>query len=149
MVTIRRSACFFAIGLAMQAPTIASACQIGERKILFIAAPSPDIFPGAEIIRVHFTNVGAMVDQWRRRAPKSNYGILIGVARILNGKHSGRSGYFPVYATITSCTPSFMSMVSGDASPVWNGTYYIAGRFLKSNDSPGFQAEGYWNPGVR
>jgi hypothetical protein len=131
-------------------PSVASACRIGGDAILFEEAPPADVLQGAETIRVHFTNVGPEVERWQRRAPHANErsdvldSTLIGVAQVLDGNRSA-DGLFPVYATVTSCTHGFWSMAFGKANPVWNGEYFLIGRFVSDTNGRRFQAGGNWN----
>ena len=132
---------------AVVMPSAASACRVGGDAILFSDAPSGyESLPKVRAIRVHFTNVGPLVQEWSKRKPWSRHGgainsTLIGVARLQDRS----SKPFPVYATVTSCTHGFWSMAFGKADPVWNGDYYVVGQFQSEGGHRYFRAAGNWN----
>ena len=76
-----------AVALALQIPSYASACRIGWDQHIFEQSPAPNVLPGAQIIRVHFSNARPGIDRWSGSI--SNYdggsfdSTLIGVARII------------------------------------------------------------------
>ena len=126
--------------LAAQTSSAASACRNGGDFILFKEDPSPSTTPHTETIRVHFTNAGPHLENWREQRPSDGWLHLIGVARLLDSKPGRPSGYFPVYASISSCTAhGFGSMAFGAATyPIWAGEYYLMGKF--SADKARFEA---------
>ena len=69
-------------------------------------------------------------------------GTLIGVGRLLGRE---RAEHFPIYGLVTSCTHGFWSMAFGRADPVWNGEYFLVGRFRSDKGRRYFQAGGNWN----
>lgn len=133
--------------VAVQAPTVASACRVGGDRILFTEAPSAYELRDARTVRMHFTNVGPLVERWRKLKPSdevegSLHGTLIGVGRLLD---SERPDHFPIYGSVTSCTHGFWSMAFGRADPVWDGEYFLVGRFRADGSHRYFQAAGNWN----
>lgn len=130
---------FVATVLALQLATEAHACRVGGDQLLFVEAPPSGVLADTQSIRVHFTNVGPRFEEWRRRAPSDSGRILIGIARAVD-----EQSYFPVYATVSSCTHGFWMMAFGKSDPVWDGAYYLVGRFVPGS-SPRFHAAGNWN----
>lgn len=133
--------------LAVQCPSAALACRVGGDRILFTEAPTPDALTDARTIKVRFTNVGPDIEHWKKLRPwvrdDGDFGgLLIGVGRPLDRK---RAETFPIYATVTSCTHGFWSMNFGKADPVWDGEYYLVGRFQSDKGGRYFRAAGNWN----
>lgn len=130
--------------LALQIPSQASACRIGWDQHLLEESPPPDVLPGAQVIRVSFSNARPALVRW----PRSTAGLdgspfdywLIGVARII-GESAARQDTFPVYAFVTSCS-GFRGMVFGEVRTVVEGEYYLIGRFVSDERGRRFHAGG-------
>jgi hypothetical protein len=148
MIMGRRTAlkAFIAMGAAFQFPSQASACRVGWDQNLFEASPAPDVLPGAQIIRVYFSNAGPDRDIWPASVanPNPDYNLpytLIGVARIIRDGVE-RSPPFPVYAWVTSCSPFFGTQAGGVPAHVVEGEYYLIGRFRSGANGRLFYAGG-------
>lgn len=95
----------------------------------------PDNAPaGALVMRVDFTNQGEEFRAWQARVPASmtRPGMrgsrlwarrFVGIARRIDGYGEGA---FPVYASVTSCTPDFDY---GDPPQDLRRQAYLVGRF--------------------
>jgi len=140
----RKAVLALALALALQMPSLASACRIGWDQHLFKEPPPASALPGAQAIRVRFSNVDPAMKRWPTGAANPDGTAsayrLIGIARRL---HQGRSGAesFPVYAIVTSCS-AFHSMTFGKVSHVVEGEYYLIGRFASAGGGGGFHAGG-------
>lgn len=134
----------FALALALQLPSQASACRVGVDQQLFEDSPPADALPGAQIIRVRFSNARPAIDGWPRHVASPHGGAfsytLIGVARRLAAGTAGDE-VFPVYALVTSCS-FFWSMNFGEVRTVIDGDYYLIGRFASDATGERFYAGG-------
>jgi hypothetical protein len=115
----------------------AGACRIGEDRVFFDAAPKP-MLPRVASIRVRLVNSGETFSAWERRlAYSAGARKLIGVAQL----SSGRGGWFPVYAAVTSCTHGFF----GRPGPL-DMRGFLVGRFARGpRGERVFHAAGDWN----
>jgi hypothetical protein len=140
-----------ALALALQIPSQALACRVGVDQQLFEKPPPADALPGAEIIRVRFTNAHAAIGGWPRHVASPDGGgldyTLIGVARRLDAQASGTKT-FPVYAVVTSCS-FFWSMSFGEARTVIDGDLCLIGRFASGQRMEHFYAGGRRTHGGR
>jgi len=138
-MTVFRALKLLVLVLAVQTSSGAHACRSGGDVILFKEDPSPSTTPNTETIRVHFTNAGPHFERWRKQRPSDGWLHLIGVARVLEDVPGTRSDYFPVYASLSSCTQGFASMIRGmEPYLTWDGEYYMMGSF--SPDKSRFEA---------
>lgn len=135
---------FLALTLALPIPSQAFACRVGVDQQLFEEAPPEDALPGAQVIRVRFTNARPAIEGWKRHADNPGGGplsyTLIGVARRLDGEVAGTKP-FPVYAVVTSCS-FFWPMNFGEARTIVDGDYYLIGRFADETRGQRFYAGG-------
>lgn len=137
---VRSTLAVLAAALAIAASP-AVACRIGGDQLLFDTRPSPPLAK-AQVVRVHFTNVGPAYDQALRRYPFYNgtFRVLIGVAT----PHRGRP--FPVSASVTSCTHGFFGNIANKrVEQQVTGRFYLVGRFQKTPAGLAFNAGGDWN----
>jgi hypothetical protein len=132
------------IALAFQLPSQASACRVGWDQNLFEQSPASDVLPGAQIIRVHFSNMGSALGKWPKMAPNPDGQALgyslIGTAQPLEDGRAQEKP-FPVYAIVTSCS-GFFGRMDGDKHEVVDGEYYLIGRFRSDGDGRRFLAGG-------
>jgi len=132
----------FTIALALQIPSPASACRHGWDQHLLEESPPPDVLPGAQVIRVNFSNARPALDRWPRSTASLDGSPfdywLIGVAQII-GEGAARQDYFPVYAFVTSCS-GFSGIVFGEVRTVVEGEYYLIGRFAADESGRRFHA---------
>lgn len=133
-----------ALALALQIPSQAFACRIGVDQQLFEEPPPAGALPGAQIIRVRFSNARPTIAGLARQVANPDGGqlpyTLIGVATRLDGETAGAKT-FPVYAFVTSCS-FFSSMNFGEARTVVDGVYYLIGRFASDSRGQRFYAGG-------
>lgn len=121
--------------LAAALATPASACRVGGDRVLFEATP-PSVPAGLGVVRVRFANTGEAFERWRRRAPRSEGGDLIGVLRQADG------GQVPVYHPVTSCTHGFF----GKSPAAYDRIAVLVGRFVPIGPGANaFYAAGDWN----
>ena len=134
----------FALALALQFPSQASACRLGVDQQLFEESPPADALPGAQIIRVRFSNARPAIDRWPRHVASPDGHTLgytlIGVARHLDPGTSDDQ-VFPVYAFVTSCS-FFFSRSFGEVHTVVDRDYYLIGRFAADPQGRRFFAGG-------
>nr|WP_295371609.1 hypothetical protein [uncultured Sphingosinicella sp.] len=133
-----------ALALALQIPSQAFACRIGVDQQLFEQPPPTDALPGAQIIRVRFTNARPDIKGLARHVESPDGSqlsyTLIGVAQRIDEDVAGAKP-FPVYAFVTSCS-FFWSMSFGEVSRVVDGDYYLIGRFTSDARGQRFHAGG-------
>lgn len=133
-----------ALALGFQIPSQALACRLGVDQHLFEERPAADALPGAQIVRVHFSNSSPSIEGWARHVVSPDGSqltyTLIGVARPL-GRAAASTEAFPIYAFVTSCSP-FWSMTFGEVRTVIDGDYFLVGRFASDNRGRRFYAGG-------
>jgi hypothetical protein len=133
-----------ALALALQVPSQAFACRIGVDQQLFEEPPPADALPGAQIIRVRFSNAHPAVARFVGHVASPDGGqlsyTLIGVAWRLDGEAAGAKP-FPVYAFVTSCS-FFWSMSFGEVRTAVDGDYYLIGRVASDAGGQRFYAGG-------
>jgi hypothetical protein len=116
--------------LAAFAATPASACFAPYAHQLLDEVPD-NRPPAASVLRLDFTNHGAVFREWQGRVPvilgtsRFDRRRFVGVARRIDGEGDG---VFPVYARVTSCTPDFDY---GDAPEALRRRAYLVGRFVE------------------
>ena len=121
--------------LAAVLATSASACRVGGDHVLFEAAPAR-VPAGVRVVRVRFANTGEEFERWRRKAPRSEGGDLIGVLRQPDGSQ------VPVYHPVTSCTHGFF----GKSPARYDRIAVLVGRFVPTDfGAKAFYAAGDWN----
>lgn len=140
-----RQTLVFAVIAALTAVP-AQACRVGGDRILFETRPKPVGLANVEVIHVQFTNVGRDYNSARSRLPFFDHNrALIGVAKLLRPGPASQ-GYFPVYATATSCTHGFFSNAYSKEVKVKHiGEFFMVGRFEKTKAGLKFDAGGDWN----
>ena len=128
------------IALAISVPSQAVACRVGHDIQLFVERPPKDALPGAEIIRVHFSNAQPRRDDW----PKDDGQFLgkryVGVARLIDSQPTNNEAC-PVYAFVSSCRVFWGSAVSNSDRNI-EGSYYLIGRFHTDGGARRFYAGG-------
>lgn len=121
--------------LAAVLATPAFACRVGGDQVLFEATP-PSVPAGLRVVRVRFANTGEEFERWRRRAPRTEGGDLIGVLRQADGSQ------LPVYHPVTSCTHGFF----GKSPTRYDRIAVLVGRFVPTDPgAKAFYAAGDWN----
>ena len=157
MLSIPRSFLAFLIVAAITLlSSKADACRLGGDQLLFDEQPPSDVLNGAEVIEVHFTNVGADFDRASKHVPIDARGLrpapdeigatLIGAARTLSGRaKNAPEDYFPVFATVTSCTHGFL-IWAGQPNVRRDQNAFMIVRFVRgTSGETSFYAGGNWN----
>ena len=119
----------------------ADACRHGADQLLFDEQPPSDVLNGAEVIEVHFTNFGADFERASKDVPVDARGFrpapneigatLIGAARLKGSTgNDATEGYFPVFATVTSCTHGFL-IWAGQPQRSRDQNAFMIGRFVR------------------
>lgn len=141
MARTRSFSAFLLVAAMALLSSKADACRIGGNELLFHKPPPKDVLVGAEVVEVHFTNIGADFDRASKHVPTDARGFrpapdeagatLIGAARILSGAtKNATEGYFPVFATVTSCTHGFL-IWAGQPQRSMNQNAFMIGRFVR------------------
>ena len=123
------------LGAALaSAPTLA--CRVGGDTVLFAEKPVPKLV-GVVVMKVRLVESGPHFTWWNKQLPyRADGKTLIGVAR------SERHNWFPVYATVTSCTHQFF----GGPGGTFDRAGFIVGRFVRQPKGQSvFLAAGDWN----
>lgn len=139
LMDVRQTIAVVASAVAISTPFQASACAGADFTHLFEERPAADVLPGAEIIRVRFSNVQPRQNHWPIDDGNHDGGLLrkvyVGSAHLV-GDQTTDADVFPVYATANSCTRFF------NRRRIIEGEYFLIGRFQYENGARRFYAGG-------
>lgn len=118
-----------ALAVGLMLPAAAQACRVGSDEMFFTERPkTPE---GADVIHVRFVNSGRLYQAMKDVPPPLPFARLFGVARLLD-QRGGPPGWFPVYASPSSCSHHFAQPRDADG--------FLAGRIWRVHGEIQFEA---------